>query len=364
MPLVAWPSWSKIKEFLHRYLIAQDTAFWSIGFWRRWFSRPENDITLVLLTKQHLEMRKIKFSRTSLFWAKIAGSVVGLLVVLSAILGTFYVLQMPTVQMIEAENRALRKELSKLEFHLDVLQGSVDRMARFDQKLRALTDVDKRVSRARSVMGQGGGDDVESPTQLDFGDYRVDTTTMVPSDGAADLLDRRAFFRIQKVYAWMSGLFQDSLLQEQSLEELFEVLKGREIQLAATPSILPVSGWITSHFGYRMDPFTDRRTFHKGMDIVAREGTPVMSPAEGVVTFSGYNGTFGKTVMLFHGYGVSTLYAHLDDTRVRQGQRISRGDVIGTVGNTGRSTATHLHYEVVVHGVNVDPRRYVLDRAL
>jgi murein DD-endopeptidase MepM/ murein hydrolase activator NlpD len=237
-------------------------------------------------------------------------------------------------------------------------------MARFDQKLRALTDVDKRVSRSRSVMGQGGGEEIESPTQLDFGDYRVDTTTMVPADDAADVLDRRAFFRIQKVYAWMSGLFQDSLLQEQSLEELFEVLKGREIQLAATPSILPVGGWITSHFGYRMDPFTDRRTFHKGMDIVAREGTPVMSPAEGVVTFSGYNGTFGKTVMLFHGYGVSTLYAHLDDTMVRQGERVSRGDVIGTVGNTGRSTATHLHYEVVVHGVNVDPRKYVLDRAL
>ena len=364
MPLFQWPSLSRARALFHRYFLAKDTAFWGLGFWRRWFSRPENDITLVLLTKQHLEMRKLKLSRTVLFWSKIGASVFGVFIAVSAFLGVLYVWQMPTVQMIEAENIALRKELSKLEFNLDVLQGSVDRMARFDQKLRALTDVDRRVTRARSAMGQGGGEEDVSPTQLDFGDYRVDTTDLVPSDDASDLLDRRSFFRIQKIYAWMTGLFQDSLLQEQSLEELFEVLKGREIQLAATPSILPVSGWITSHFGYRMDPFTDRRTFHKGMDIVAREGTPVMSPAEGVVTFVGYNGSFGKTVMLFHGYGVSTLYAHLNDTLVRQGDRISRGDVVGTVGNTGRSTATHLHYEVVVHGVNVDPRKYVLDRAL
>lgn len=146
------------------------------------------------------------------------------------------------------------------------------------------------------------------------------------------------------------------------MEELFEVLKGREIQLASTPSILPVKGWVTSHFGYRIDPFTGRRALHQGLDVVARIGAPIVSPAEGVVTFAGKYGSYGNAVMIFHGYGVTTLYAHCNELYVQVGQRVRRGDVVASVGNTGRSTAPHLHYEVIVHGVPVDPRKYVLNR--
>ena len=113
-----------------------------------------------------------------------------------------------------------------------------------------------------------------------------------------------------------------------------------------------------------MDPFSGRRALHKGLDIAAAKGAPVGSPADGTVTFQGNYGSYGKAIMVFHGYGMSTLYAHLDDVYVRVGQRLKRGELIGSVGSSGRSTGPHVHYEVIVHGVPVDPSKYILDRSL
>ncbi len=229
-----------------------------------------------------------------------------------------------------------------------------------------MTDVDKEFAQARGPLGQGGPgpEDLQGEEVYDFGDFRVETSELKIGKETAPVLDRRQQFVVQKIFSRLSRLYKDTEMQTQSVEELFEVLKGRKLQLSATPSIIPLRGWVTSHFGYREDPFTGRRAFHKGIDIAARIGAPIVSPAEGVVTFAGPNGTYGNTVKVFHGYGISTLYAHMDDVLVRVGQRISRGDALGTVGNSGRSTSAHLHYEVLIHGVRVDPRRYILDRSL
>ncbi len=353
----AFVNFQKLKELV--------SAAGRPQFWRSFFAKPSDGITLVLLTKQHLEVQKIKLSATSLRWIKVGSFFVVFLSLLSLVFLVDYLTNLPHQALVVAENKALRKELDRLQFHMDTLQTSMDRIQRFDQKLRALTEVDKKFAKKLNVKGQGGGE-----TEL-FADLEFDPSNM-PSeqtnfqmDPESDqMLDRRQAFLVARLYAWMRDMVSTTALREQSVEELFEVLKGREIQLAATPSILPVAGWVTSHFGYRMDPFTDQRRFHRGVDVAARLGAPVVSPAEGVVTFAGPNGGFGRTVMLFHGYGVSTLYGHMNDIYVKEGERVSRGALIGSVGNTGRSTAAHLHYEVTVHGVHVDPRKFILDRSL
>lgn len=131
--------------------------------------------------------------------------------------------------------------------------------------------------------------------------------------------------------------------------------------ISATPAIIPVKGLLTSGFGYRRDPITGRRALHQAIDIAAAPGQPVRASADGVVIRAGRLSGLGNAVYLGHGYGISTRYGHLARIEVKPGQRVKRGDILGRVGNTGRSTGYHLHYEVRVDGKPVNPLAYILD---
>ena len=129
--------------------------------------------------------------------------------------------------------------------------------------------------------------------------------------------------------------------------------------LASTPSLAPVSGFFSDGYGWRRDPIDGSREFHKGVDIVAPSGTPVRAAADGLVTAAGRMSGYGSMIHLAHGYGMGTRYGHLSRVMVTPGQRVKRGDIIGLVGSTGRSTGPHLHYEVFRTGNQVDPRKYL-----
>ncbi len=144
-----------------------------------------------------------------------------------------------------------------------------------------------------------------------------------------------------------------------SFDRLEEAWGERLKVLASTPSLAPVSGFFSDGFGWRRDPIDGSREFHKGVDIVAASGTPVRASADGLVTAAGRMSGYGATIQVVHGFGMSTRYAHLSRVMVKPGQRVKRGDVIGLVGSTGRSTGPHLHYEVFRAGVQVDPRKYL-----
>jgi murein DD-endopeptidase MepM/ murein hydrolase activator NlpD len=146
-----------------------------------------------------------------------------------------------------------------------------------------------------------------------------------------------------------------------SMDELLAGLESKSVKLASSPSIWPTRGWLTSRFGPRISPFTGRRQFHGGLDVAAKEGTPVVAPARGRVVFVGLKGPLGKTVKIDHGYGVRTLYGHNSDIVVKAGQQVERGQVIARVGSTGRSTGPHLHYTVEVGGKARNPLDYIFD---
>jgi len=147
----------------------------------------------------------------------------------------------------------------------------------------------------------------------------------------------------------------------QGIEALQQKLAERTLRIAATPAIAPVKGLISSGFGYRRDPFTKKRAFHNGLDIIAPRGREVRATGEGIVTRAMRTGALGNAVYVSHGYGITTRYGHLSRIAVKPGQTVARGDVIGYVGNSGRSTGNHLHYEVRVDGKPVDPRAYILN---
>ncbi len=147
-------------------------------------------------------------------------------------------------------------------------------------------------------------------------------------------------------------------------EKLAKIYQNKNDILRKTPSIWPAKGFITDGFGYRIDPFTGKRAFHKGIDISARRGTPVVAPADGIVTMAGKTKGYGNFVVINHQNNIETRYGHLRDIFVKKGQIVKRGDVIGTVGNTGRSTGPHLHFEVRVNGKAVNPRDYIISEIM
>jgi murein DD-endopeptidase MepM/ murein hydrolase activator NlpD len=140
-------------------------------------------------------------------------------------------------------------------------------------------------------------------------------------------------------------------------------LNERVRWLSSTPAIAPVRGIFTSGFGVRSDPLTHGRGIHQGVDIAAAPGQPVRASADGVVVQAGLIGGLGQAVYVAHGFGLTTRYGHMSRIEVRPGQRVKRGDIVGRVGNTGRSTGYHLHYEVRVDGDPVNPLAYILDGA-
>ncbi len=237
-------------------------------------------------------------------------------------------------KIIEEQNTQLVNLTSKL----NSVQADMARVQQFNSKLRAMMDLDRSDEPNTGVGGPG----TENFTR-----------------GYLPLLRQELLAR--KMNAFLKQLSSDAQLEEVRQQELLLVLRKKSEMLAATPSIWPTEGWVSSPFGSRSSPFSRKREFHKGLDIKARAGAAIQAPAKGVVIFAGWHGAYGKTIIINHGNGITTRYAHMQRFVLEEGDTIMRGDLIGYVGSTGRSTGTHLHYEVMLNGVCVNPMQYILN---
>lgn len=232
-----------------------------------------------------------------------------------------------------------RAELQDLSTQIVSLEGKMDKLKLFDKKLRIIANLEVPERSSRGLIGMGGTNEEDFFTTAE--ERRNDLVDRMKND--------------------IGRLDEESLVQETSFVELQESLSKKSSLLASTPSVVPAKGWHTSSYGRRVSPFTGRVQTHNGMDIANRVGTTVISPADGIITKVKRMPALGKMVEISHGYGMKTRYGHLSQAKVKVGQKIKRGDIIALMGNTGRSTGPHLHYEVLVNGVNVNPNKYVLD---
>lgn len=235
---------------------------------------------------------------------------------------------------ISEQNNQLLTLASKIK----TLEGDLTRIRDFDSKLRVMINLDDQIDTNTSVGGSKSQDFSDSYLPV----YRQ------------ELLAR-------KMHNFLHQLNTDVQLEEVRQQELMQAFKGNLELLAATPSIWPCEGWVTSPFGPRISPFTGRSDFHQGLDISNEVGTLVYAPAKGVVSFVGVEGGYGKTMVIKHGNGLVTRFAHLSAIDVEEGQTVERGQQIAEMGNTGRSTGPHLHYEVRLNGTPVNPMRYILN---
>jgi murein DD-endopeptidase MepM/ murein hydrolase activator NlpD len=239
--------------------------------------------------------------------------------------------------------RVLRQRVSEQNLTLYNLHSKFESLETEVERLRALDARVRSLARINQSLRPDGG-----KTDRPAGIGGMETQEAA----AAARLDRLLDLRFEQ-------LKRDVLVDAKDLEILREELDSRRIVLESIPALWPVRGILSSGFGVRISPFTDTPVFHHGLDIIARPGVTVKAAAAGKVVRSGYESLFGNVVVLDHGYGYRTLYAHLGERMASAGDIVQKGDAVGTVGGTGRTTGPHLHYEVHVNGLAVNPSRFL-----
>jgi murein DD-endopeptidase MepM/ murein hydrolase activator NlpD len=233
-----------------------------------------------------------------------------------------------------------RLQIQKFANEIDTLKSTLVDLNNFEKKIRIIANIEKPAE-DDSLFGVGG-----SNTE--------DLDSLASSTGNQNGLMR-------EMHSQTRQLTLASINQKNGLESLYNELVRQRNLLSSTPSIRPAKGWISSRFGYRESPFTGLREFHKGLDIANRKGTPIIATADGTVTFAGPKGFLGNLVVVNHGHGMTTRYGHLQKILVKRKENVKRGDTLGYMGNTGRGTGSHVHYEVLLNGIPVNPKKYILN---
>ena len=328
-------------------------------------------MTLFLVSNQTGQTRKIVISATQLKVILFTVSFCILIFVTGFIDYLGLLLQSMENKKLKVENAALLKQFQVVEGKVSSLENSLERVKSFTTKLKLITNVDAEDRILKLTMGNkpAPGQPVEEYEPMDQRPAQDEIVqqdqTFNPKPVVNEARTEVAVEKSDRDYATLvvriDKAVKETQLKEQSVIELWESLSERQSLLNATPNVKPAKGWITSRFGYRMNPFTGKNTMHGGLDIAAAPGSPVYSPADGIVAFASYDEGYGKLVSIDHGYGVSTRFGHNSQIYVHVGQKVSKWDVIAAVGNTGRSTGPHLHYEVRINGTPVDPSNFILD---
>jgi murein DD-endopeptidase MepM/ murein hydrolase activator NlpD len=274
-------------------------------------------------------------------------------------------------KILRAENVQIKRQFQIVESKIGSLENSLERVKSYSTKLRLITSIEDEDRTVKLAVGSEPkpGQSVSEYNEAvqDRGPASeflvkdsifMDKPPLDESGGEVTALNQKDY---AKLSIRIDRAVKETQLRELGVLQLWESLSERQSLLNATPSIKPSSGWFTSRFGYRIDPFTGKPVMHAGLDIAGPPGTSIVAPADGVVSFVGYESGYGKLVSIDHGYGVVTRFAHNSQIFVEAGQKIKRRDIISAIGSTGRSSGPHCHYEVRVHGVPVDPINYILD---
>jgi murein DD-endopeptidase MepM/ murein hydrolase activator NlpD len=299
---------------------------------------------------------------------------VGVVVLADLLVVSHYVIRTGEVWELaafRAEAMSAREQTAAFSTAIDDLKKRLGAMNEVNQRLRVMLGIE--VPKTGDMTNGRGGEEVPiseegstlprenelkplSGVSRQISDSNQEHTSAVGLESSQDNL--QAVASVKEGLEWLS---KQATMQERILDELSQAAEQRSSRWASTPSIWPVKGWVTSGFGPRISPFTEKPAWHDGLDIGAAPNTPVRAPAQGRITSIGYDPKLGNIVRLDHGFGVETLYGHLAKALVKEGQRVERGDVIALVGSSGLSTGPHLHYMVKLNGQALDPTKYILE---
>ncbi len=291
---------------------------------------PRRLNTIIIVPHNKAKFLKLSFSTRTLALSSVGVALALMLSIVAILYSGAAVSRSAQVKRLTAENRELADVNRQLEQTVSGVQARLD-------------EFEQRTARLALAAGMETG----SAEETDAAENRTEKAGRGgPYDRVPESPDR-----LDLQGRWI----------EEQLDQVEQHLDEQARRFGSTPTVAPVMGIITDGFGRRTDPFTGRQAFHKGLDLAARRGTPVIATADGVVVYSGRDGGFGRVVKLSHGFGYTTVFGHLDKILVKPGDEVRRGDTIGLLGSSGRSTGPHLHYEVHVDGRAVNPLYYILD---
>ena len=256
----------------------------------------------------------------------------------------YYYLANDEVELTELrrESKIRKVQAEKIATQMKNLESDMARLGRFEKKLRVITALEDSPQNSEKNWGVGGSYGLSS--------FSLTTSLAHESKAVANRLSNN-----------LGHLTSQAKIKTISLQELDHFFKNQKSFLQSTPSVWPTRGWVTSGFGYRKSPFTGLREKHEGWDIGARSGSAVRATADGMIIVAGRERGYGKLIEIDHGYGVVTRYGHNSKNLIKVGSKVKRGQIVALVGNTGRSTGPHLHYEVLVNGVPTNPKNYILE---
>ena len=280
-------------------------------------------------------LKTISLSRKKVIWLSITSVILFAVLLFFSINFLTEAIYQTKLAQVKRNNQRFLRTIFDLKKRMELMESEITVLVEKDRALRSymdLPEIDKDVRK----LGIGGRRNNKS-TELD---------NLLPDNSLKLSILAKDFDKLAR----------ELKLEKISYESIYDAFKYRSDQIQSTPSIRPVnSGYITDGFGYRKDPFTGRRGFHYGIDISTPTGTPVYATANGVAHSAKYALSYGKILILDHGFGYSTVYAHLSRILVRPGDVVKRGQKIAEVGCTGRSTAPHLHYEVRQFNIHKNP---------
>jgi murein DD-endopeptidase MepM/ murein hydrolase activator NlpD len=283
--------------------------------------------TIIVVPHAHGKVYKLRISPLLLRSVIIFAAVVAVLSIVSLAASGTFLRQRAMFHALQKENKQLKKSNERLSETIAQVQT---RLSQFEQRTKTLA-IAAGVSDLLSAPGDSG-------------------RPGIGSGGPFDRLSAEPELLVKR---------QESI--DRQLATVEEHLSEQALLFSHTPSIAPVVGVVTDGYGPRIDPITRRPAFHDGLDISVSIGTPIKAPADGVVVFAGRDAGYGKMIKISHGFGFTTVFGHLERFGVKEGERVHRGEVIGRVGMTGRTTGPHLHYEVWKDGDRKNPLHYILD---
>lgn len=241
-----------------------------------------------------------------------------------------------------------REEIQNFAKKINGLNENLSALKRYEEKVRKIAGIKAPTPAIKK-------DDEIGKTEFGVGGP-------LPEDVHTDIeLNKKHSRLISDMHEQVDQLKRKSNQQSDEIQDLLNRLMEKQKRLACTPSIRPVRGQTTSKFGYRQSEFTKKRELHKGYDIGAPRGTQIVATADGKIRFAGREGSFGKMIVIDHGYGYKTRYAHASKLLKKKGDQVKKGEAIALVGSTGRSTGSHVHYEVLKKGVPVNPKKFFLN---
>ncbi len=305
---------------------------------------PSKKVTLLIVPQNTSKVKQVKCSRALI--GLISFFILSSLVGISFLAHDYFTLKrtLPSRRSLARDVANQRAQIQAYAEKIHALNTQMTALHDFEKKIRVIANIEAPADQ-EAVFGIGGATGDDSEDDLD------NIASLTEDHGGL----------IRAMHAQLDQLSEASVVQNQAFEEVYGYLQDQKSLLASTPAIRPTIGWISSGFGYRKSPFTGLKEFHRGLDIATREGTPIVAPADGIVVFTGNKGGLGKVVVIDHGRGMVTRYGHLKTSLFKRGSHVKRGDKIALIGNTGRSTAPHLHYEVHLNGIPVNPAKYILN---